>query len=170
MKTKHRCHAVKGDMRRESGGFKGVINVFTVVLSAARTGYRQRHSARGGRREIKMIPNTWGDISLTTKGYSTMVKQSKGCKSKWFVYSGSSSCKCNRPLCHLPSNNIVCLEKVSLSRSNLSWKKLYMRTCMKGNCWSPANALKDFANFFGGPLEDFRKKNQHLRTLSAPFA
>lgn len=48
MKTKHRCHAVKGDMSRESEGFEGVINVFTVMLSVPRTGYRQRHSARGG--------------------------------------------------------------------------------------------------------------------------
>lgn len=60
MKTKHRCHTVKGDMRRGSVGFKGVINVFTVVLSVPRTGYRQRHSARGGGGEIKMIPNTEG--------------------------------------------------------------------------------------------------------------
>lgn len=51
MKTKHRCHAVKGDMRRENVGFKGAIKVFTVVLSALRTEYRQRHSARGERRD-----------------------------------------------------------------------------------------------------------------------
>lgn len=51
MRTKHRCHAVKGDKRRESVAFKGVINVFTVVLSAPRTGYQPRHSARRGRRD-----------------------------------------------------------------------------------------------------------------------
>lgn len=55
-KTKYRCHTVKGDRRMESVGFKGVINVFTVVLSAPRSGYGQRHGARGGGREIKMIP------------------------------------------------------------------------------------------------------------------
>lgn len=111
MKTKHRCHAVKGDMRRESVGFKGVINVFTVMLSAPRTGYQQRHSRKGGGREIKMIPNTRRDTSLTTKEYLAVVKQSKGWKSQWFVYLDSSSCKCNRPLCHLPSNDSVCLAK-----------------------------------------------------------
>lgn len=148
MKTKHRCHAVKGDMRRESVGFKGVINVFTVVLSAPRTGYRQRHSAQGGGREIQMIPNTWRDTSLTTEGYSAVVKQSNGCKLKWFVYSDSSSCKCNRPLCHLPSNNTVCLAKSFSLKVKLILKEVVREDLNEGKLLEHCRCLEGSCSFF----------------------
>lgn len=148
MKTKHRCHAVKGDMRRESVGFKGVINVFTVVLSASRTGYQQRCSTRGGGREIKMIPNTWRDTSLTTEGYSAVVKQSKGCKSEWFVYSDSTLCKCNRPLCHLPNNSIVCLAKSFSLKVKLILKEVVHEDLHEGKLLEHCRCPEGLCSFF----------------------
>lgn len=72
-------------------GCKGVVNVFTVVLSAPRTGYQQRHITREGGREIQLIASTRRATSLTIDGCSAVVKLSKGCRSKRFVYSDSSS-------------------------------------------------------------------------------